>query len=119
MLEPPALAPRPWQIFLIPTVLRIDLAKLCADNFVLSRLAPEMGTRWRREVNSNCRYRFLDCQTTASSLNYGGRAGAPTVLWCPRDNGQFVWPEEGKKMPEIGRSYLTPISFRRAQGGAE
>jgi hypothetical protein len=23
-------------------------------------------TRWRSEVNSNCRYRFLNCQTTAS-----------------------------------------------------
>src|SRR6266849_1333424 len=28
--------------------------------------ALETMTRWRSEVNSNCRYRFLNCQTTAS-----------------------------------------------------
>ena len=27
-------------------------------------------TRWRRKVNSNCRYRFLNWQTTASSLEF-------------------------------------------------
>ena len=68
MLEPSALAPRPWQIFLIPTVLRIDLAKSCADNFVLSRLAPEIGTRWRTEVNSNCRYRFVNTDSLGLSF---------------------------------------------------
>ena len=26
-------------------------------------------TRWRREVNSNCRYRCLNCQTTTSRYN--------------------------------------------------
>jgi len=26
-------------------------------------------TRWRSEVNSNCRYRFLNCQTTTSCYN--------------------------------------------------
>jgi hypothetical protein len=29
---------------------------------------PETGTRWRREVYSNCRYRFVNSQTTASGL---------------------------------------------------
>ena len=33
---------------------------------VLKGVSPEIGTRWRSEVNSNCRYRFLNCQTTNS-----------------------------------------------------
>jgi hypothetical protein len=32
----------------------------------LSESTPEIGTRWRSEVNSNCRYRFVNSQTTAS-----------------------------------------------------
>jgi hypothetical protein len=33
---------------------------------VLKGVSPEVRTPWRSEVNSNCRYRFLNCQTTAS-----------------------------------------------------
>jgi hypothetical protein len=32
----------------------------------LSGESPTCQTLWRSEVNSNCRYRFLNCQTTAS-----------------------------------------------------
>ena len=49
-----------WRRFLV----RDDSKLLLSD-----RTAPRTGasmTRWRREVNSNCRYRFLNCQTTAS-----------------------------------------------------
>jgi hypothetical protein len=35
---------------------------------VLSELDPEIGTGWRSELNSNCRYRFLNCQTTGVVL---------------------------------------------------
>jgi hypothetical protein len=33
---------------------------------VLNGVSPEIGTRWRSEANSNCRYRFVNNQTTAS-----------------------------------------------------
>ena len=35
----------------------------------LSRESGIFETGWRSEVNSNCRYRFLNCQTTASCYN--------------------------------------------------
>ena len=37
----------------------------------LSGESLETRTRWRREVNSNCRYRFLNCQTRASFVVVG------------------------------------------------
>jgi len=42
-----------------------------------SERSEKLGTGWWREVNSNCRYRFLNCQTTASSWNLRRRDELP------------------------------------------
>jgi bifunctional non-homologous end joining protein LigD len=39
-LGPPALAPRPWQMFPIPTVLRMDITKSCAVQVRPLRMPP-------------------------------------------------------------------------------
>jgi hypothetical protein len=46
-----------------PMAVRIAPTRAQFARFLGECLKPE--TRWRSEVNSNCRYRFLNCQTTA------------------------------------------------------
>ncbi len=46
-----------------------QIARTRADFERFSEMSENLETGWWSEVNSNCRYRFLNCQTTASCYN--------------------------------------------------